>query len=41
MMNWIPVLGAFLAVAGMLAFLGCCSKELDAEHERVKDYRRP
>ena len=40
MIAWIPVLGAFAAVAGMLAFLVYCGSEIDAEAERVEQYRR-
>ncbi len=39
MMNWIPVLGAFTAVGGMIAFLVYCGKEIDAEAERVEKHR--
>lgn len=38
MMNWIPVLGAFTAVGGMIAFLVYCGKEIDAEAERVEKH---
>lgn len=35
MMNWLPVLGAFTVVGGMLCFLVYCSKQFDAEAEKV------
>jgi len=36
MMNWLPFLGALACVAGMLAFLVYCNKQIDAEDEKVK-----
>lgn len=39
MMNLLPVVAAFMAVAGMIAFLVYCGKALDAEAERVENFR--
>ena len=38
MTNWIPVLGAFTAVGGMIAFLVYCGNVIDAEAERVLNH---
>lgn len=35
----LPVVGAFAAVAGMIAFLVYCGGEFDAEAKKVADHR--
>ena len=35
----LPVLGAFMVVLGMLAFLGYCNSAFDAEAKKVADDR--
>ena len=40
MMNWLPVLGAFSVVGGMLCFLVYCGQAFDAEARKVEEHHR-
>lgn len=40
MISWLPVLGAFAVVGGMLWFLTYCSKAFDAEADKVARHGR-
>lgn len=38
MMTWLPVLGAFAVVCGMLCFLAYCGQAFDAEDKKVREH---
>lgn len=38
MINWLPVLGAFAVVCGMLSFLAYCGQAFDAEDKKVREH---
>ncbi len=40
MENWMPILAAFAAVAGVIVFVAGCLRDVDAEATRVENYRK-